>query len=97
MRNQKNYSVIDTETGEEFNFVEGTKIQNTKVFAGKGTKTPLHEGVAEGLSEQLGGKAEKWQHCKGDGIIDYYGEHRKTEIHWFQEETVGKEKFKIKR
>lgn len=93
----RNYEVVDPETGEIFRFVEGTKIQNAEVFAGKGTKKPLHEGVGEGLAEQLGGKAEKWQHCKGDGVLDYYGEERPAEVHWFQEETVGKVKFKVKR
>ena len=53
--------------------------------------------MAEGLAEQEGGKPENWQHCKGDGVIDYYGEERAAEVHWFQEETVGKLKFRIKR
>lgn len=92
----RNYDVLDPSTGEIFHFVEGTKIQNAKVFAGSGTKKSLHEGVAEGLSEQLGGSPEKWQHCKGDGVLDYHGEDRNAEVHWFQEETVGKVKFKVK-
>lgn len=92
----RNYDVIDPNTGDVFHFVEGTRIQNAEAFAGNGTKKPLHEGVAEGLAEQLGGKAEKWQHCKGHGILDYFGEERKAEVHWFQEETVGKVKFKVK-
>lgn len=93
----KNYDVVDPSSGEIFNFAEGTRIQNAEVFAGKGTRIPLHDGVAEGLAEQIGGKAEKWQHCKGNAILDYYGEERLAEIHWFQEETVGKVKFKVKR
>lgn len=93
----KNYDIVDPSTGEIFQFVEGTRIQNSQVFAGKGTKHPLHPGVAEGLSEQIGGTPSKWQHCKGHGIIDYYGEERPAEVHWFQEETVGKVKFKVKR
>lgn len=92
----RNYDVLDPGTGDIFHFVEGTRIQNSQVFAGHGAKTPLHEGVAEGLSEQIGGTPSKWQHCKGDGVIDYYGEERQAEVHWFQEETVGKHKFKIK-
>ena len=39
----------------------------------------------------------KWQYCKGHGIIDYDGEERPAEVHWFQEETVRKVRFKIKR
>ena len=93
----KNYDILEPSTGEYFHFVEGTRIQNTQVFAGKGTKRPLHSGVGEGLSRQLGGKPENWQHVKGHGIVDYYGEERPAEVHWFQEETVGKVKFKVKR
>lgn len=93
----KNYDIKDPETGDIFHFVEGTKIQNSQVFAGKGTKHSLHDGVAEGLTEQFGGTPSKWQHCKGHGIIDYDGEERPAEVHWFQEETVGKVKFKVKR
>lgn len=92
-----NYDIIDTVTGTYFHLAEDTKISNPTVFAGKGTSHKLKEDVAIGLSEQLGGKPENWQHCKGDGIVDYYGEERKAEIHWFQEETVGKHKFKIKK
>lgn len=92
-----NYDVVDPETGDILHFAEGSKLQNASVFAGKGTKKRLHDGVAEGLSEQLGGRPENWQHCKGDGVIDYYGKDRPAEVHWFQEETVGKVKFKVKR
>ena len=93
----KNYDVLDPVTGEVFHFVEGTRIQNSQVFAGKGGVKPLRPEVAEGLEEQIGGKASRWQHCKGYGILDFYGEDRSAEVHWFQEESVGKHKFKIKR
>lgn len=93
----KNYDILDPATGEYFNFAEGTKIQNAEVFAGKGCKKPLDKEVAEGLANQIGGKAENWQHAKGHSIIDYHGEERPAEVHWFQEKSVGKHKFKIKR
>lgn len=93
----KNYDIIDPDTGGIYHFAEGTRIQNSEVFAGKGTRHPLHEGVPEGLTEQYGGSPTKWQHCKGHGVIDYDGEERPAEVHWFQEETVGKVKFKVKR
>lgn len=93
----KNYDVFDPSSGETFRFAEGTKIQNREIFAGHGTKVSLHEGVAEGLTAQYGGKCENWQHAKGIGILDYFGEERKAEVHWFQEETAGQVKHKIKR
>ena len=92
----RNYSVLDPLSGERFYFSEGTYIRNPKVFAGKGGVKPLNPEVAEGLAEQLGGKPENWQHCKGVGTIDFYGEDRDAEVHWFQEESAGKHKFRIK-
>lgn len=93
----KNYDIIDPQTGEIFHLAEGSRITNAQVFAGKGTHSPLHEGVAEGLTEQYGGSADEWRHAKGHGIIDYYGEEIGAEIHWFEEPTVGRVKFKVKR
>ena len=92
-----NYDVFDPETGEFFKFAEGTKIQNAHYFAGKGCKKKLNPEVAQGLAEQIGGKADNWKHAKGNGVIDYYGEYRDAEVHWFHEDSVGNHKFKIKR
>lgn len=92
----KNYDIFDPTSGETFHFAEGTKIQNREIFAGFGTRNSLHEGVAEGLTESFGGNVNKWQHAKGTGVLNYHGEERKAEVHWFQEETVGKVKFKVK-
>lgn len=93
----KNYDVIDPTTGEFFRFVEGTKIRNAEVFAGHGVRKPLLEEVAEGLTKEFGGTPEKWQHAKGFGVLDYDGDEVEAEVHWFQEESVGKVKFKVKR
>lgn len=92
----RNYSVLDPVSGKRYHFSEGTYIKNATVFAGKGGTKPLYPEVVEGLVEQLGGKPERWQHCKGIGTIDFYGEDREADVHWFQEESVGKHKFKIK-
>lgn len=94
----KNYKIVDKSTGVEYEFASGTRIQNSEVFAGKGTRHPLHEGVAEGLTEQYGGTVSKWQHAKGFGVLvdPDTREERQAEVHWFQEETVGKVGFKVK-
>lgn len=92
----KNYDVIDPSSGEFFRFVEGTIIRNSEVFAGYGVKKALKEEVAEGLAKEFGGIPAKWQHAKGIGTLDYHGEELDAEVHWFQEETVGKVKFKVK-
>lgn len=94
----ENYNVEDKATGEIFHFAEGSRIQNSEVFAGYGTNKPLHEDTVTGLiTEFKESSPDKWQHSKGQGIIDYYGEERKAEVHWFQEPSAGKVKFKIKR
>lgn len=82
--------------GGIFHLTEGSHIKNKHCFAGKDGDDPLDEQTALGLSEQIGGKPENWQHWKGDGVVDYYGEDRKADIHWFEEESVGRHKFKVK-
>lgn len=92
----KNYDVLDPSTGEFFKFVEGTRIRNSEVFAGYGVKKSLKEEVIEGLTKEFGGNPSKWQHAKGIGTLEFHGEERNAEVHWFQEESVGKIKFKVK-
>ncbi len=93
----KNYPVYDPFSGEYYYFVEGTRIKDPKVFAGKGGVKKLRDEVAQGLSEQIGGKPSEWQHCKGIGIVDCYGKDCVVEVHWFQEPSVGKHRFSIKK
>ena len=93
----KNYDIEDKGTSEVFHFAEGTKIQNAQVFAGKNSSKSLKAEVREGLGAEFKNNPFDWQHCKGNGIIDYYGEERPAEVHWFQAENIGKCKFKIKK
>lgn len=92
----QNYDVYDPATGQYYQFAEGTRIQNKEVFAGYGKRIPLHEGVAEGLSKEFGGEIAKWQHAKGIGTLDTPDGYRKAEVHWFENESVGKIKHKVK-
>ena len=90
----KNYVIMDLGTGERFSLVEGSHLQNVQVFAGKGVSAPFRRAWA--FARKHGGKAENWQHVKGLGVVDYYGESRKAELHWAQCEGVGKIDFFIK-
>ena len=94
-----NYDVLDFVTGEVYRFVEGTYIQNVYVFAGKGSRTVYRNAYkyVEKFRDVKETKAEDWQHVKGDGVLDYHGEHRKAEVHWSQCEGIGRVDFFIKK
>ena len=89
-----NYDVMDLLTGEIYHFVEGSKIQNVEVFAGKGVKTPFRR--AEKFAARYGGKPEDWQHAKGFGLLDTPDGDREVEVHWVQCEGLGKFEFFVK-
>ena len=90
----KNYDVLDLETGEYYQFVEGTRLQDVQVFAGKGSKKPYRR--AWRFANQHGGKAEDWQHVKGIGYLATEEGDRRAEVHWSQCPGVGKFEFFIK-
>lgn len=90
----KNYNIMDLQTSDTFHFSEGTKIQDVQVLAGKGSKAIFRK--ADKYAKRYGGKPKDQQHCKGKGVVDYYGEERKAEVHWVQCESVGKHEFFIK-
>lgn len=89
--------VYDPSTDEYYEFAPGSKIQDVEVFAGKGTRTPIHnENNLRILCNSFGGKYSDWQKVKGKSELEYYGEYRKAEIHWYQANGYGKHKFKLK-
>lgn len=90
----KNYTVMDLGTGEFFRFVQGSRIQNVEVFAGKGTKTEFRK--ASKYADRYGGAVEDWQHVKGHGVIETTDGDRKAEVHWVQCEGIGKFDFFVK-
>ena len=91
----KNYTVLNLDTGEFFRFVQGSRIQNVEVFAGKGTKTEFRKAAK--YAERYGGSAENWQHVKGHGVIETPDGDRNAEVHWVQCDGVGKFDFFVKR
>lgn len=91
----KNYTVMDLETGEFFQFAQGTKIQNVEVFAGKGVRTEFRK--AQKYADRYGGAPEDWQHVKGHGVIETPEGDRNAEVHWVQCAGVGKYDFFVKR
>lgn len=84
----QNYDILDLETGEHYHLVEGTKLQNIEVFAGKGVKAEYRK--AEWYASKYGGLAEEWQHVKGIGTVQTPDGQFKAELHWTQ--RIGYEK-----
>lgn len=89
-----NYDVMDLDTGEIFHFVEGSKIQNVEVFAGKGTRVTFRK--AEKFAARYGGDPKDWQHVKGFGVLATDEGDRDAEVHWVQCVDIGKFEFFVK-
>lgn len=92
-----NYDVKGPDGKKIYHFLEGSRITNIQVFAGKGVRKNLHADTVKGLVEQYGGKPRNWQHLKGIGTIDCGNRARTAEVHWFEEKSVGRVGFKIKK
>lgn len=93
---RKSYDIMDLSTGERFDLVDGTWLEHVEVFAGKGTKTPYYKAWKY-VKKHPETKEEDWQHVKGIGIVDYYGEPRRAELHWSQCDAVGTDDMFVKR
>lgn len=89
-----NYDVIDFRTGEMFRFVEGSKLQDVEVFAGKGTRK-VYENAWK-YADKHGGKEEDWQHVKAKGWLETPEGEKHAEVHWSQCANIGKFDFFVK-
>lgn len=92
-----NYDIKGPDGKKIYHFLEGSTISNIEVFAGKGVRKKLRPQVTHGLVAEHGGKARNWKHVKGIGTIDCGYRVRTAEVHWFEETSVGKVGFKIKK
>lgn len=84
----RNMNIMDLETGEMYHLVEGTYLQDKKVFAGKGG--PKAYDLAEYYANKYGGKPEDWMHVKGFGYVETDDGIFRAEIHWSECEGIGK-------
>ncbi len=89
----KNYD-IELPNGETIHLTEGTKVFNVKIIAGKGRDRQIDE--IDFLLERFGGNELEWQKKKGLGYVDYQGESFLARLHWYEEPTAGKHKWKVK-
>ena len=77
----KNYPVRLPD-GNHTKLAPGTTITKIKVFAGKGTQTPIR--AAKELEMEYNIKAEEWQKVRGDGYVLEHGKRRHVELHWYE-------------
>lgn len=83
-------------SGNKGKIKEDSTITKVVAFAGKGTNKELR--VAKYLEQQYDVKAEEWKHCRGDGyVVCNDGKTRHAELHWFECDSVGRIKMKVKR
>ena len=90
----RNYD-ITLPDGYIVSLTEGSRITDVEVIAGKGRDRQID--IIDLLVDKFGGNSSEWQKVKGFGHINYEGESLKAELHWYQEPTVGRVDFKLKR
>ena len=82
--------------GTKAKFQEGSILTHKEVFAGAGTRKPIRE-VDRLVKDYPGTNAELWKKVKARADIIWKGEPMKAEIHWYEEESVGKQEIKFKK
>ncbi len=91
----KNYD-ISMPDGSVAHFVEGSKLQDKEVFAGRGCRRKID--CIDSLVKTYGGNPLKWAKVKAIAEIKLSsGEAEKSEIHWYEEPSIGKVEFKYKK
>ena len=90
----QNYE-IKMPDGSTAKFVEGEPVINISTFAGYGKRTPIRD--IERLNRQYNINSIKWKKVKAIAQILDRGKPITAEVHWYEEETVGKVEFKFKR
>lgn len=89
----KNYD-IELPNKEIVHLTEGTRITNIETIAGKGRDRQIDE--VDILLAKYGGSALEWQKKKGFGYVDFDGESYRAELHWYEEPSAGRHKWKVK-
>lgn len=74
---------------------DGTKITKIVTFAGRGTNKELR--ASGRLSREYGQPSESWKKVRGDGYVDFEGESRHCELHWYEAPGTGRIEMKVKR
>lgn len=90
----KNFDIMDLKTGIIYHLVEGTYLQNKKVFAGKDGSVPYRKAYL--FAEKYGGNPSDWNHVKAIGLLETEDGDRLAEIHWSECDGIGKVEMFVK-
>jgi len=90
----RNYDIMLPD-GDIVNLTEGSRITGVEIIAGMGRNRQID--IIDLLVDKFGGNPDEWQKVKGFGYVNHEGESLKAELHWYQEPTVGRVDFKLKR
>ena len=86
---------IELPDGTRVPLTPGTRITNVEPIAGAKRNRKIDE-IDILLERYPGTDADKWQKKKGVGFVEYRGESYKANIHWYEEPSVGRVKYKVK-
>ena len=89
----ENYE-IEMPDGSKASFAEGSRIQDKEIIAGDGKRRKIDE--VDGLCQKYGGISSKWTKIKAKATMIWKGKTDAAEVHWYEEPSVGKVKFKFK-
>lgn len=82
--------------GTKAKFVEGSKLTHIEVFAGAGTKKPIRD-IERLVADYPGTQSHLWRKVKAHALLLWKGEEIPSEVHWYDEPSVGKKEIKFKK
>lgn len=87
--------LVDLPNGDTVRLTPGSRIEKVQTIAGKGRNRKI-DIIDLLTSKYKGTKPDLWQKKKGIGYVEYDGESYRVELHWYEEPTVGRVRFKVK-
>lgn len=92
----KNYPVKAPDSKQHYKFAEGTSITKIKIIMGNGTNKPLSNKYKIALKCNID-NPDAIQKLRGEGFVMVEGKKRRTELHWYEDDTGERYEFKVKR
>lgn len=88
-------TLVRLPNGDEVCITPGSRIEKVQTIAGKGRSRQID--IVDILTDKYRGTdPDLWQKKNGIGYVDYEGESYRTELHWYEEPSVGRVEFKVK-